>query len=635
MDVVVVQGSDLGPSNLAPRAHDSVDLEDRPARVETLGDVVGELPGVVMFRQGGLGAGQFVSIRGADFDQTVVLIDDVPVTGPDRGAVDFSLFPIDGFARVELFRGSAPIRYGAGTIGGVVRLVPKDAADRRVGARATAASFNTVDARAEAEGFTGSVGAVASGGILSSENDFEFLDDNATLADPSDDALRKRQNADVLQGNGFFYGSWERGAHRLAALSFGVHRDRGLPGPATGTSLDSRQQRTRIFGSLGYRFDGSAEDSPLDVFATVALGADSDRVQDPFGRVGLDREDTEDEFLSVDARTGAFVELLPSLTLGATVFYRRDEIRLNNLFATPGDQPSSRDLGVMAGELTYENAIEGVRLLVRGSVSAQLTRARLTRPRLGQTEVNELDEVVPNYRLETLIQPLDWLTFTGLLTSGTKLPTTIQLFGNRNTVVANTRLLPESSLGLDAGVIVNRTWGPFSVRAEGRFFWLRVEDIIIARQTAQRTVAFSNEREGESRGFEGGLMLSLGPWVESVTSATYLDTSFDNRGFQRRQPLRVPVRLFQRLTARLPGPGVETFFEVDHRSGFFPDQANLVAQQALTFVNAGLRAFSESDGASVLIAARNIFDELGQDLLAFPLPGRSFEATLQWKGSFL
>jgi hypothetical protein len=148
-------------------------------------------------------------------------------------------------------------------------------------------------------------------------------------------------------------------------------------------------------------------------------------------------------------------------------------------------------------------------------------------------------------------------------------------------------------------------------------------------------VAFRNELEGESRGVEGALSLSLGRHLESVTSLTYLDTSFDNRGFEREQPLRVPFRLFQRFTAQLPRPGLEGFVEVDHRSSFFPDSANLVEQPPLTFVNAGLRAFSEPDGLSILFAARNIFDELGLDLLAFPLPGRAFEAALQWKGSLL
>jgi hypothetical protein len=273
--------------------------------------------------------------------------------------------------------------------------------------------------------------------------------------------------------------------------------------------------------------------------------------------------------------------------------------------------------------------------LVRGSVSAQLTRARSTRSLLGETEVSEIDEVTPNYRLETRVQPLRSVAFTGQFTSGTQLPTTLQLFGNRDTVVGNASLVPERSVGFDAGVVFDEAWGPVSVRAEARLFWLRVEDIIVAQRTSQNFVAFRNERAGESRGVEGALSLALGRHLESTTSATYLDTSFDNRGFQREQPLRVPFRLFQRLTARLPGPGLEGFFEVDHRSGFFPDQANLVTQPALTFVNAGLRIFSEPDGVSVLVAARNIFDELGLDLLAFPLPGRAFEAALQWKGAFL
>ena len=629
IETIEIWGERVPDPNLTPRPDQAVLLKNRPMRFETLGDIISELPGVALFRRGGLGAPQFLSIRGADFDQTVVLVDDVPLTGPDRGAVDFSLLPVDGFARVEIFRGSAPIRYGGGTIGGVIRLVPKDADDNAIMLRGAVGAFDTRQARAQAETSTGPVSVLASGGVLQARNNFSYLDDNATFADPTDDQEVKRENAGVEQSNAFLAASWEDGPHRLALLGLIVHQARGLPGPATVVSRESNQRRTQFFASLGYRVQTDGQ-WLADAFATVAVGLDRDRVRDPFGRIGLGREDTRDEFLSIDARAGAFADPFSWWTLGATAFYRRDDIRPNNRFATPGDQPSFRDLLVIAGESLLSADLEPVALSLRASLSAQWTAARLTRSRLQATELREVEDTTPNVRVEARAQFDAW-TLSAHFNSGSKLPTTLQLFGNRDTVVANTALDPETSLSVDAGVAYTERFGSWSLVAEARFFWLDVRDMIVARRTSRNTIAFRNERAGQTRGFEGWAALELGPALKSTTALTLLDSTFDNSGFDRDQPLRVPVRLFQRFVSRYPLERLETFAEIDHRSGFFSDAANQVEQAAYTSINVGLRATSEEDGLSLAVSVRNLFDELGLDLLAFPRPGRSYELSIQWK----
>lgn len=628
VETIVVRGERSVDPSLVPMPDQAIDLENRPLRFETVGDVVNEFPGVTLLRRGGAGASQFLSIRGADFDQTVLLIDDVPLTGPDRGAVDFSMLPVDGFAQIEIFRGGAPIRYGGGTIGGVVRLVPKDVNDNAVMLRTAVGSFGTWLGRAEAQARIGNVSLIAAGGGLVARNNFSYIDDNATFADTSDDREVQRENANVAQGNGFLAASWEHGAHRVALLGFLVEQTRGLPGPATVRSPESRQRRTQLFGSLGYRLrTGGA--LPVDAFATFAVGLDRDRVEDPFGRIGLGREDTRDRFLSFDARTGAFVDLLPWWTLGATVFYRHDDIRPNNRFATPGDQPSSRDVVVLAGESLVSAELDSAILSLRTSVSAQATAARLTRPRLQSIETREIEDTTPNFRVAGQGRFDDW-TVSAQLNSGSKLPTTLQLFGNRDTVVANTDLDSESSLSVDAGVAYAPSFGSWSLHTEARLFWLNVRDIIIARRTSRNTIAFRNERDGRAWGLEGWAGIELGSRLTSTTSLTLLDAAFDNSGFNREQPLRVPFRVFQRLSTR-PVDALEAFAEVDHRSGFFADSANEVEQPAYTAVNVGVRATAERYGISLAFSVRNLFDELGLDLLAFPRPGRAFELSIEWK----
>ncbi|MEM7677793.1 MAG: TonB-dependent receptor, partial [Myxococcota bacterium] len=457
------------------------------------------------------------------------------------------------------------------------------------------------------------------------------VDDNATFADPTDDREVERVNADIAMGNALAAVRWERDAHRWALLGMVVHQARGLPGPATVVSPDSRQIRTRILTSLGYRFRG---DTPgrTDAFATVAVGFDEERVRDPFGRIGLGREDSEDRYLSIDARGGAFVELWPWLSLGTTTFFRHDDIRPRDRFATPGDQPATRDLLVVAAESHLSALYSRFELTLRGSASAQSTWVRRDATgRMGAESA--LRQTVPNFRLEAAANFASSLSLSALLTSGVQLPTILQLFGNRDTIVANPDLQPERSLSVDTGLRYAPRWGPVLFNASLRFFWLDVEDIIVARRTAINTVVFRNEREGNTWGTEIGLDVTVDGWLRSSTSLTVLKTRFDNAGFESALPLRVPLRWFQRWSVPLVGRALDASLEIDHRSAFFTDVANQVEQPSLTVVNVGFEAISKSDGLRLGLYVRNLFDVLGQDLLAFPLPGRAFHISLQWRAS--
>lgn len=628
---IVVRGRRLVRYPLAPPPQDTVELAGRDVGFETLGDVVEDLPGLSLFRTGGLGASQFLSIRGADFDQTVVLIDDVPISGPDRGAVDLSLLPVDGFERVELFRGSAPIRYGMGAVGGVLRLVPRQALSSRGLGRLSAGSFGTVEGRAEVEAPLGPAGVVVSAGGLSSDNRFPYTDDNATVAQPDDDVERVRENAELRQAHGFATLSAESGPHRLVLLLLGLGQQRGLPGPSTVRSLDSDQTRNRFFGALGYRFDDAWAGLPVQAFLTGSFGFDEEYTQDPFGRIGLGREDAHDQYLSVDVRGGGFLEL-GAFGLGATAFVRSDDIRPSNRFATPGDQPSQRTTLIGAAELSYADTVLGVDLLARASASVQASMARIARRRPDAVDVTEADTVDPNLRFELLAQPTARLRIRGSVSTGTKLPTTLQLFGNRNTVVASPDLVSERSLSADVGLRYGFREGSFGFDAELSGFALHIENLIVGRRTAVGTLAFRNERSGDNLGVEAALKLGLGPSLDYDGALSLLDAGLQSDGFDLDQPLRVPLRLHQQLSWRFPVEGLQWWASVDYRSGFPTDLTNQVSQADLTLVDVGVRGRSP-DGLVISASVRDLFDARGLDLLRFPRPGRSFHIGFEWRFS--
>ena len=94
-------------------------------------DLLRTVPGVTFNRNGGLGTSTSVSIRGADSDQTVVLIDGIKLNDPASpgGGFNFGTLLTGNISRVEIVRGSQSVLYGSQAIGGVINLITREPSD--------------------------------------------------------------------------------------------------------------------------------------------------------------------------------------------------------------------------------------------------------------------------------------------------------------------------------------------------------------------------------------------------------------------------------------------------------------------------------------------------------------------------
>jgi vitamin B12 transporter len=88
-----------------------------------VGEVLVQLPGIQMGRNGGAGQTTSAYIRGAASDQTLLLIDGVPMNSGTVGSPALQHLMTDQIGRIEVVRGPASTLYGSGAIGGVVQLL--------------------------------------------------------------------------------------------------------------------------------------------------------------------------------------------------------------------------------------------------------------------------------------------------------------------------------------------------------------------------------------------------------------------------------------------------------------------------------------------------------------------------------
>jgi len=115
-------------------------------------------PGISVSRNGGYGTATSLRIRGAETDQTVVVIDGVKLNDPSStgGGYNFANLLVGDASRVEVLRGPQSILWGSQAIGGVVNVVtaaPEKALEGSFDIEA--GSRNTVNARAALGGRTG------------------------------------------------------------------------------------------------------------------------------------------------------------------------------------------------------------------------------------------------------------------------------------------------------------------------------------------------------------------------------------------------------------------------------------------------------------------------------------------------
>lgn len=98
-------------------------------------DLLASTPGVSYSRNGGPGTPTALRIRGAEADQTLVLIDGVQVNDPAApgGGFDFGNLLAGDVARIEILRGAQSALYGSQAIGGIVNITTREAAGKLAG----------------------------------------------------------------------------------------------------------------------------------------------------------------------------------------------------------------------------------------------------------------------------------------------------------------------------------------------------------------------------------------------------------------------------------------------------------------------------------------------------------------------
>jgi len=270
------------------------EIEER--QLITVEQALREVPSLNVVRQGSIGSQTSVFLRGANSDQTLVLIDGVRVATSTTGGFNFADLMTDNIERIEVVRGPQSTLYGSDAIGGVINIItrkgegkPRHNVTVEGGRHAT---FRTK---------------------LSSRGGFEFGDYSVTASYLDTDGFLDHDDYKNTNVSGNF--GIELGVDaRLSLFSRFIDANKELP-PVLGRGFDPNQS----FDSTFYQLGGVLEQKVLP-WLDYSLRMAGTRTDQKFSNPPDPRSPTSFTFSETDAQVLDFngqvnVRPLPEVTI--------------------------------------------------------------------------------------------------------------------------------------------------------------------------------------------------------------------------------------------------------------------------------------------------------------------------------
>jgi iron complex outermembrane receptor protein len=606
--------------------------EDFADRITSLPELLRDTIGVQVKSLGGEFA--TVSIRGSSAEQVVVYLDGVPLNRALGAAVNLADLPLVQVDSIEIYRGFTPASLSSASIGGAILIHSKAAAGAPRGQAAVSlGSFGTAELSGgyAASGPRGDVylGADAA----SSDGDFLYLDDNGTDFEPSDDEWVPRVNNDFRRTHLLANGRLNLGRPRLSLSVDLLERGQGVPGVGANPSTQSRYETSRLLATSQLEAPGLL-DGRLLMRGTLAATLHDLEYEGAQGDVPDLVRHTDNRIASLAFDAGGTYVLSSHQGLSFLVGGRRERADLRNRVLDPSDIGQvTRD--VVTVTLEDQVSLMAGRLLVNPSLRHERYRGSFDPgPSTGVVPQGAPDEDVTTGKIGFRLDAKEGVAVRGNFGTFLRLPDVVELFGDQGSVVGNPGLLPERGRNGDLGLAIRTTRPHGAVRqarTEVVVFESLITDLILYRPTGPGPVVADNIGEARIRGIELTFDLVLGPRFSGTLNVVHQTAIDVSDRFTEGNDL--PGRPRDELSAGAVlavgrGRAAYDFTYVgENYVNSVNTESGLLPARYLHDLSYRLPLAS---GFEATFQVRNVLDEQTVDVARFPLPGRSFEARLQW-----
>ncbi|HUQ02727.1 MAG TPA: TonB-dependent receptor [Kofleriaceae bacterium] len=642
-----------------------VHIDERAGETRGLAEAVGAAVGADARSLGGLGSFSSLAVRGAAPGHTQVLVDGVQLSRLGTTTVDLSRYELDGFEEIELYRGGVPITLGGAGVGGALNLVTRvgrGSTGERVRVSAGVGSFGARSARVRAgdgdADVDGGVAYVATVGYAGANGDFSYFDDAGTNLTLADDRMATRANNGFDELDAAVRVAGRRADLRWDAGARGLGKQQGLPGAAFDQAMNVSLDSAAAIADGGVTFDRPAGVDGLVVRTAANLAVEAQAFHDPDDEIGNAAQDRR--YLTLAGGASSAAVLARGRHRGAAAlelrgdYFRDREVGANQALRTYGSRAGvalaiADDIGAKGGRLAIEPALRLETLhtdpLADGSAGGMPVEL------VSRTETF----VSPRLGVRGLVLPDLAVKATGGRYS--RVPTALELFGDRGFILGSPDLRSEHGWVADAGVV----WAPASTRAhvdrvylEAAGFYARPRDPIVFVTTGGFVARPVNLPGARLRGVELVASARAGRTLTIAANYTLTDTRAESSEPSldgKRLPGRPLHALYSRAdVARLVrGRLAAVFADASFTSGSYLDDSNLSLVPARWLYGAGAK-LEVGAGFTLAVEVKNLRDnrielvpldppprpDLAEvpravsDVAGYPLPGRAVYLRLDW-----
>jgi vitamin B12 transporter len=602
-------------STRAPAAQSTViDVSRFAGEARSVAELLLSSPGVAVHAAGGPGQISTFSLRGASADESLLLLDGIPLQGPGGGAVDLGTLPASLLSRIVVSRGVLGAQLGAGALGGAVELIPRAPGEKlEGGAQLSVGSYGTAALSADLGGPAGVRGGwTGAVDLATTQGNYAFGRQLTPSISGSPYVEDERQNADARRASALLRWSGRPSdSTRVDVLLQGGAGARGLPGAIGAFTPRARAADENAVAGVGLRgLEGAV------VWAARAWGR-ADRI----------------DLTGVGAGAGDCVPGAPGC-----------EAQISRSYATRGEAEVGLPLGALqwltlsasGGEDWIASTGSGRERRLVASLAAA-DEVRLAGGVLSLHPAFRLDRVGDLWgaspALAATVRP--WLSHAGdeAPLAGIELRAGVgrsfrpasfaELYLDQGASAPNPSLQPERATSVDAGIAYRRSG--LLLSAGG--FWSTFQDLIIYEQFPPFRVKPFNIGAARIAGIELQAVVPLPAGFTVEAAYSYLDAiNLRPIPTQEGQKLayRPPQRLFLRAARR--GDRWEGFLELSATASMLRNSfgtARLPGQKVFN-AGAGARVFGQ---LWLDVEVRNALDDQTlQDLFQYPLPGLTVTA---------
>ncbi len=599
-------------------------------------ELVARAPGVQVARSGASPDLATASLRGATSAQTPVYLAGIRLNDELTGVADLSVIPVSLLDRVEVYRGAVPAFADRSGIGGAVFFEPRLAT--RAGAELTLGGGSYGEFIAQGGVHAGGARARASTYLRASysQNDYPVRDDRGTVTVPGDDRVFARPNAQASSLELLHVSRYELGAGaQLTAVASLLTRQQGVTGLGALPAAEARAALTRglvgVAARLPHRL-GLTE-------VTTSVAWSEQRLLDPRYELSL---------LAAEVHSAA-----ARLAQGARVSFRLGEaarldvraVGESELLGVARDGATTLRAHRWVGRLAADGAVRPLSWLELVAVAALdchhtsasgVADASTTIPRDGVLSAG-CGVLEPTGRVGARAD-VGPASLVLNVSRAVRVPTLGELFGTSVIVRGNPQLAREEAWSADLGARLGGAFGPVEGELDVYAFARFSSGLVAWQRSSLGAVRPYNVGAARALGVEAsGTLRALGV-LEASLSATLLDprdVSAARLTSSDLLPYLAPLVLAPSLTAHgspfasvLVGD-LRASTRLLYRSARVADPAGLVrlAEQASWDVEASAELFART--VTLRAAARNLLDFPQEDVVGYPLAGRTFHLSAE------